>query len=102
MSLTAEPTPAFSAGSEPMIASVAGAITRPRPEEMKPIETTRIQYGTSTGSEPAIPNPTAIDSRPPVTTAFVPKRFTRRAEFGAAIAVNTAKGTVCTPADSGL
>ncbi len=31
-SLTADPTPAFAAGTAPMIASVAGALVRPIPE----------------------------------------------------------------------
>ena len=34
-SLTAEPMPAFAAGTTPMIASVAGALVRPRPEPMQ-------------------------------------------------------------------
>ena len=60
VSLTAEPTPAFSAGNDPMIASVAGAITMPSPPAMKPIEMTIIQYGTSTAKLALRTNPTAI------------------------------------------
>ena len=35
VSLTAEPTPAFSRGSEPMTDSVAGAITMPMPADIR-------------------------------------------------------------------
>ena len=37
VSLTAEPTPAFARGSEPMIDSVAGAMTSPMPAAMMTI-----------------------------------------------------------------
>ena len=35
VSLTAEPTPAFSRGSEPITDSVAGAITMPMPADIR-------------------------------------------------------------------
>ena len=41
VSLTAEPTPAFSCGSEPMIASVAGAVVSPSPTAMSTIAARR-------------------------------------------------------------
>ena len=43
VSFTAEPTPARSGGSAPMIDSVAGAVTKPRPLPMKAIDATMIQ-----------------------------------------------------------
>ena len=39
VSFTAEPTPAFALGSEPMIDSVAGADARPMPPPMSTIAT---------------------------------------------------------------
>ena len=41
VSLTAEPTPAFASGSEPMIDSVAGAITSAWPNAMSIMRQTR-------------------------------------------------------------
>ena len=45
-------------------------------------------------------NPSAIETRPPATITFVPNRSASLALTGAAIAVNTANGTVRTPASS--
>ena len=55
-----------------MIASVAGAWTRPRPPPRNNIDTTMMEYGVSTAAVvAAIANPPAIDTSPPVTTALV-------------------------------
>ena len=98
MSLTADPTPALAGGSEPMIASVAGAWTRPSPPPMKNMATTITAYGVETPLVAAMAKPTAIDSRPPVTTTLVPIRSASLAAIGAVEAVNTANGTVRMPA----
>ena len=85
-----------------MIASVAGAWTRPRPPPRNNIATTMMEYGVSTAAVvAAIANPPAIDTSPPVTTALVPMRSASLAASGAVDAVNTANGTVRTPASSG-
>ena len=44
----------------------------------------------------------AIDTSPAVTTRLVPKRSASLADVGAVNAMNTAKGTVRTPASSVL
>ena len=44
VSLTAEPTPALAGGSAPMIASVAGALTNPKPPPIRNICPTTSQY----------------------------------------------------------
>src|SRR3954447_23206499 len=75
VSLTAEPTPAFSLGSEPMIDSVAGAVVR-----VRPLDTSSIQA--TTGPQNAVPaskveaqrNPRAIDASPDATTTLGPNR----------------------------
>src|SRR5215218_588891 len=98
VSLTAEPTPALAGGSEPMIASVAGAWIRPRPPPRKNIATTITQYDVSTPVTAETANPAAIDTRPAVTIRLVPKRSASLADKGAVEAVKMANGTVRTPA----
>ena len=58
VSLTAEPTPAFSRGSEPMTDSVAGAITMPMPPDIRQNSTIATEYGVS-----ALMNDSAISAR---------------------------------------
>ena len=79
VSLTAEPTPALPADSEPMIDSVAGAVVAPRPAPMRIIWPTMIVYGVSTPTLRAIhTNELASSRRPARTTAVVPTRSTIR------------------------
>ena len=54
--------------------------------------------GVDARREPAITNPTAIATSPPATTTLVPHRPASLADSGAAAPVNTANGTVRTPA----
>ena len=101
MSFTAEPTPAFSFGNEPRMASVAGAVVIVRPTPIRTIDpTTGPQYAVSASSVEAHRNPTVIEVRALVTTRLVPKRRASRAAIGAPTAALIAKGKVCTPADS--
>ena len=68
---------------------------------MKNIATTMTAYGMSTAAvTAATENPTAMDSRPAVTTSLVPKRRTSLGDSGAIVPVNTANGSVRTPASS--
>ena len=81
-----------------MIASVAGALTKPRPPPMKNICPTTIQYEDVVALRVVHANPSAIDTSPAKTIAFVPNRSASLALSGAAIPVNSANGTVRTPA----
>src|SRR5688572_2773746 len=100
VSLTADPTPALAGGNEPMIASVAGAWTSPSPPPRNSMAPTRTQYDVATPVTAEMAKPTAIDTSPAVTTALVPMRSASLADSGAVEAVNTANGTVRTPASS--
>ena len=69
VSLTADPMPALAGGSAPMIASVAGALTRPSPPPMKNICPTTNQYDDVAVSRVVQAKPTAIEARPAATIA---------------------------------
>jgi hypothetical protein len=75
-SLTAEPTLALAIGSEPMIASVAGAIAVP------------------------MPKPAATIVMPLATTTFVPSAAVMRADSGPPMTSPAATGSVRRPASS--
>ena len=100
VSLTADPTPALAGGSAPMMASVAGALTRPSPPPMKSIWPTTNQYDEVAESRVVQAKPMAIEVRPAATIALVPNRSASLALSGAAIPVKRANGTVRTPASS--
>src|SRR4051794_25684704 len=102
VSLTAEPTPARSGGNEPMIDSVAGAVTRPSPPPIPSMATTTTRYGELAAVTAATRKPEAIKPSPAPTTRFEPNRRTSSGDTGAVSAVKSANGTVCTPADKVL
>jgi hypothetical protein len=98
VSLTAEPTPAFSGGTAPMIASVAAGIIRPKPTDI-----TTSAMATSMYSPPAvmrltISRPTAAMARPSATTILLPKRSASRAALGDTMIMVAAIGSRRTPA----
>ena len=102
VSLTAEPTPAFSRGSEPITDSVAGAIVMPMPdghqaEQADHEQVRRVAWMNDSDSSAA-----AMISRPAVTTRFVPTRSTTRADSGATTIIVRAYGIIRTPAPRGL
>ena len=103
VSLTAEPAPALSRGSAPMIASVAGLEVSARPAAISTID----------GDDPA---PVARRHRrpggdqearsssaagPPVTMTLVPARFISAMATGDKAPVTIANGSVARPAFSG-
>ena len=65
VSFIAEPTPAFSGGSDPMIESVAGAIARPMPTPMMTSTTRdeRVAAGDGHLSRPATTRPPPAPGR---------------------------------------
>ena len=70
--MTADPIPALSADSEPMIDSVAGAVVMPRPAPRKTICPTISRYGVEADAVDTQANPIAIESRPLDTNTVVP------------------------------
>ena len=103
VSLTADPTPAFSRGSEPMTDSVAGAIVMPMPTDIRQNSVIASGYGVvASMNDSATRARQMIVSRPVVTMRFVPARSTSRAEIGAVTIIVRAYGTSRMPAPSGL
>ena len=76
VSFTAEPTPALASGSDPMIDSVAGAITRAWPNAISINRHTRSPYELSTWSWVISTSPVPAIARPVATVTFVPSRST--------------------------
>src|SRR5947207_3321157 len=101
VSLTAEPTPAFPGGSDPMIDSVAGDVVKPMPAP----NSTRTSPPNSADdinvSEAYSASAVATVNRPPVTTRLVPTRSTTLGASGAQAMIPTATGAVSIPALSG-
>ena len=89
-----------------MIDTVAGAVVAPRPSPMGTIWPTITAYGVSTSTLSAIQaNELASSSRPARTmaapTAVVPTRSTILGASNDAAAIETATGSVRTPASTG-
>ena len=97
VSFTADPTPALARGKDPMIDSVAGAMVNASPHAVITMRHTMSAYDES----PCVPvrrsRPTVVSVIPAATTYFVPKRSTRRFEFGATIIIGIAKASNRTP-----
>jgi hypothetical protein len=74
VSLTAEPTPAWAAGSEPMIDSVAGATAKPMPRAMILLATTSGPYPECEVEVVIHIRQWAMVAGPVVTTILVPIR----------------------------
>ena len=83
VSLTAEPTPALSRGSEPMIDSVAGATASPMPPPISSIAMAMRPYPLVTVDVDATTRPAAKSSMPVTTTRLVPSRSTSFDDDGA-------------------
>src|SRR5688572_21762848 len=90
VSLTAEPTPALSRGRAPITDSVAGAIVRPMPAAIAQNMTSTTRYGEVRVRNDIDVSAPATTERPTVTTTFVPRRSTRRADSGATTIIVTA------------
>src|SRR5581483_2843169 len=98
VSLTADPTPAFARGSEPMIESVAGAMTLPMPSP-RIIDTTITHSVLASGcSMRNRPQPKPTIARPVPTTALLPNRLTHTLLSGAATMIVAAWGSSTAPA----
>ena len=94
----AEPTPAFDSGSEPMIDSVAGAITSPIPPARITIATSRWGYPLVTGTPARKISPAETRTKPVPTTALVPTRSTTRGDIGATTSITSDIGNMRIPA----
>ena len=102
VSFTAEPTPGLRAsGSEPMIDSVAGAITSAIPKPMSISRHTRSPYELSTWSPVMSTSPIPASARPLATVILVPIRSTILALSGDMTSMITANGSRRMPASSG-
>lgn len=99
VSFTVDPTPALAGGSAPIMASVAGLLTMPRPAAIVTIDA-RIgpTQALSTPRNAACTKPRLISARPVATTRVVPKRRMNTIDSGAKTPVTGGNGTVRTPA----
>src|SRR5262245_8347688 len=100
-SFTADPTPAFSIGTAPRIASVAGAVMRPSPPPAMTICAAISKYDVVAVTVEIQSIPTPNRPRPAATTALLPTLTANRVPTTAAIAIDTATGTRRTPVPSG-
>src|SRR3954471_2829241 len=100
-SLTAEPTPAFSTGTAPMMDSVAGALVRPLPVPQITIVMAIVRYVVVTVALETQRKNTARSASPVVTTSLVPRRTASLVPSTEAIATAMATGRVRTPAANG-
>ncbi len=102
VSLTADPTPNWSGGSEPMIASVAGVMARPMPAaEMNrmPAIIRSLLFSFTRAIEA---RPPAMIRRPRVVVILAPKRLVMAALMPAAMATPSAIGMNRNPVWSAL
>ena len=99
-SLTAEPTPAFAAGSTLRIDSVAGAVVRPSPRPMSTICPTICPYAMNVGDSAIQPNELPSSNSPLLTTARVPSRPASATPATEPIAMVVATGRMRRPVDS--
>src|SRR6266508_791 len=100
VSLTAEPTPAFASGSEPMIESVAGAIVSASPHAVITNRHTRSPYDDDASSPEVNNKPVAVRVSPVATTALLPTRSTNLGLSGATIIIGIANASSRTPVSS--
>ena len=101
-SLTADPTPAFSLGTTPMIASVAGAEIRPRPPPPMSICPTRTAYGVDWDTVATQNRNAPVRSRPLATTALFPILTASFVPSTEATASDVATGKIRTPVPRGV
>src|SRR3954451_20333804 len=101
VSLTADPTPAFPSGSEPMIDSVAGAIVSPTPSPRSSRTAAPATNDDITVFDPYNTIAVAVTQMPMTTTRSVPHRNTNRGALGAASIIPTATGIAMSPDLSG-
>src|SRR5580658_8706372 len=85
-----------------MTASVAGAVMEDSPNESRTIEMMIGPKKAACGVDvsPAMIKPPAISNKPSATTIRVPTFRATTAPMGVKMAATTAKGSVCTPAES--
>ena len=98
VSLTAEPTPALARGSDPMIESVAGAMTLPMPRPSAHVTRMTWRVDESGWSVRNDRKPTPTINSPVATTRLLPKRCTQMLLSGAATMIVTACGSRTAPA----
>jgi hypothetical protein len=98
VSFIAEPTPAFSRGSEPMIDSVAGARIWAKPTASTHMISTTLIVGESAVNGVMRSRPNAAIDMPVAITILLPKRWTHRGESGARIISTIACGNRTAPA----
>src|SRR5580704_14730470 len=93
--------PRCSSGTEPMTASVAGAVIDDSPRASNTMAATiGPQYAVFASELKAdTTRPPPIRSNPAVTTTRAPIRSATTAATGVTTAATTANGSVCTPAD---
>src|SRR5256885_4330191 len=98
VSLTAEPTPAFALGNEPMIESVAGAMTLLMPTDSSAATTItcRVLEFTSSVRKPS--RHKAMKNNPPATTTLLPNFRTQMLDIGARIIISADCGSSTAPA----
>jgi hypothetical protein len=98
VSFMAEPTPAFSRGSDPMIDSVAGAMmcAIPRPRPAATVVTHSVLLPVS--SVVMRSRSTATIAMPNATTFLLPNRCTHRVDSGANTIMHAACGISSAPA----
>ncbi len=99
--LTAEPTPAFSRGTEAITDSVVGGITLAMPAPCTKNITASAQTGVLAEMNRNAPSVTATIPTPAAQTAFGPYFFTRAALRGAKMSWEAANGRNSTPVCSG-
>jgi hypothetical protein len=99
--LTAAPAPAFSRGTTDMIASVAGASTRPIPQPCTARSASTSHSGADWSSSWMPAKETATSRNPDATTSFGPQRAASRELCGAMTAIPTATGMSAAPLCSG-
>src|SRR5918995_2159008 len=92
VSFTADPTPAFSGGSDARIDSVAGAAAEPSPNPIRIIAVAITEYAVEASLVAAIANPPAIRASPVATTSLVPIRWTTFGDETAATTIANANG----------
>ena len=99
--LTPAAAPRCASGTDPITASVVGAVMEESPSASSTMATmSGPQYEVLTSElNAATTKPPAISSRPTATTARVPTFSASTAASGVATAATMAKGSVCTPAD---
>src|SRR5437870_3617869 len=101
-SFTAEPTPAFSTETAPMIASVAGAVIRPRPPPPMIICPTSTMYGLEADTVEIHHSASPNIARPVATTALLPILTASLVPTTAATAMDIATGSIRSPVSNAL